>query len=228
MVKIKAFRADLEPEETARYIQGHQNVLKAYGVTHVTSADVSWKDEPYTYVIIVENYDTGEVLGGGRVQLVGGTIPLPIETAIDQMDPRIFDMVKEKAKYGTGEYCGLWNSRKIAGYGLGSVILMRIGVVVINQLKINSLFAFASPATLKRSMSIGYQIITSLGINGTFYYPKEDLLATALYLDDPAELKYADSGERDIILSLRKNPIQKRILQGKRGEIEVAYDLRLR
>lgn len=225
MVKIKAFRADQDREECMRYVEGHHKVLEAYGVTKVTSADLSWMEEPYTYIVLIEGQETGEVLGGGRIQLAGGKIPLPIETAIDKMDTRIFDLVKEKAKNGTAEYCGLWNSKKIAGYGIGSVVLIRVGVAILDKLKVGSLFGFCSPATLKNCKSVGYQIIESLGINGTFYYPKEDLLATALLIPDPITLKYADPSERVKIFDMRKNPVQKTIEYGIKGKIEVEYDL---
>ncbi len=228
MVRINVCRADLNPIECKRYVDGHRKVLETYGVTQVTSANLDWMNEPYTYLVTVDSTETGETLGGARIQIAGGTVPLPIETAIDDMDPRIYDRVKEEARMGTGEYCGLWNSRKIAGYGIGSVILMRVGVVIMTQLKVNSLFAFASPATLKRSKSIGYRVITSLGINGTFYYPKEDLLATALILDDPLDLQYADPHERNIIFNLRNNLVQESIEHGHRGKMRIEYDLRIK
>lgn len=228
MVKIKAFRADQDREECIRYVEGHHKVLEAYGVTKVTSADLSWMEEPYTYIVLVEAQETGEVLGGGRIQLAGGKIPLPIETAIDKMDTRIYDIVKEKAKNGTAEYCGLWNSKKIAGYGIGSVVLMRVGIAILDKLNIGSLFGFCSPATLKNCLKVGYQIIKSIGINGTFYYPKEDLLATALLISDPITLQYAQPDERNKIFNMRENPVQKTIEHGIKGEIEVEYNLEIK
>lgn len=227
MIKISVFRADLNPEKCQSYIDGHRKVLEAFGVTQVTSADVSWRNEPYSYLITVDSTETGEVLGGGRIQLTGGSVPLPIETAINDLDLRIFDYVKEKARYGTGEYCGLWNSKKIAGFGIGSILLMRIGIAMLDQLQVGSLFAFASPATVKRSISIGYRVIKELGINGTFYYPKEDLVATSLIIDDPLQLSRADPEEREKIFSLRDHPVQKIWEHGPKGDIEVEYDLRL-
>lgn len=224
---IKVFRADKHQEECQSYIEGHHKVLEAYGVTHVTSANLDWLNEPYTYVIIVESADTGEAFGGGRLQLSGGSLPLPIETAIDKLDTRIYDLVKAKSAKGTCEYCGLWNSRQIAGYGVGSIILVRIGIALLSQLNVGSTFAFCSPATVPISMSVGYTVITSLGNNGTFYYPKEDLLATALTIEDPLTLKNADAKERDIIFNLRDNPQQRVIEHGRRGDMEISYDLRI-
>ncbi len=227
MVRISVCRADLNPIECKRYVDGHRKVLEAYGVTQVTSANLDWMNEPYTYLVTVASTETGETLGGARIQVAGGSVPLPIETAIDDMDPRIYERVKEEAQRGTGEYCGLWNSRKIAGYGIGSVVLVRVGIAVMSQLRLNSLFAFCSPATVPISTKVGYQIITSLGNNGTFYYPKEDLLATALILKDPLELKHAAPKEREAIFDLTNNLVQESVEHGRRGKMKIEYDLRI-
>lgn len=227
-MKIKVFRADKDHESCLRYIDGHRKVLEAYGVTHVTSVNVDWMYEPYTYIVLVESKEDERVLGGGRVQIADGKIPLPIETAIDDLDPRIFDMVREKAlQGGTGEYCGLWNSKEVAGLGIGSIILVRTGIALLEQLKLGSLFAFCSPATVRISNRVGYSIIHSLGVNGTFYYPKEDLLATALLLEDPLQLSHANPVDRDRIMDLRRRPVQLVEERGPKGIVEVEYDLRV-
>ncbi|HLR38639.1 MAG TPA: hypothetical protein VK084_11380, partial [Chitinophagaceae bacterium] len=160
MLEMRVFRADLKPKETEEYIKGHQKVLEAYGVTQITSADLGWTKEPYSYITIARDKDTKEILGGGRIQLAGSSNPLPIETAIDELDSRVYCFVKEKNLMGgTGEYCGLWNSKKIAGYGIGSRVLMRVGVAVMSQINISSLLAFVSPATINGGKKLGFQII---------------------------------------------------------------------
>ncbi|MEK0750808.1 hypothetical protein OSH65_25670, partial [Mycobacterium ulcerans] len=89
----------------------------------------------------------------------------------------------------------------------------------IEQLKLGSLFAFCSQATYKNCIRVGFEIIKFLGINGTFYYPKEDLLATALIINDPLEIKSALPEERERIFDLRRNPLQSAIEKGPRGLI---------
>jgi hypothetical protein len=227
MVTIKVFRADSNLEDCGHYIEGHRKVLEAYGVTQVTSANLDWTKEPFSYLILVQSNETGRALGGGRIQLAGGSVPLPLETAIDTLDPRIHDLVHQRIPARTAEYCGLWNSREIAGYGIGSIFLMRAGVAIIEQLRLGSFFAFASQATCQNSLHLGFKVIRSLGINGIFYYPKEDLIATALLIEDPKELKGATDENRKRIFDLRRNPVQTTIERGPRGEIEVNYDLRI-
>lgn len=224
-VNIKVFRADKNKEDCHRYVEGHHKVLESYGVTQVTSANVDWMSEPYSYIIFVEDAEDGRALGGGRIQLEGGSLPIPIITAVEKLDDRIRDFVMQKALFRTGEYCGLWNSREIAGYGIGSIFLMRAGVSIVNQLRLHSLLAFASQATSHNSLRIGFQVVRSLGINGIFYYPKEDLIATVLIIEDPLQLPYAEENERETIMSFRQNPVQDIIEKGPRGKIEVHYNL---
>src|SRR5699024_3453640 len=112
--------------------------------------------------------------------------------------------------------------------GIGSIILMRVGIAILNQIHLGSFFAFASPATLKRSLNIGYEVITYLGNNGTFYYPKDDLLATALIINDPLELKAAIPEEKSKIFKLRENPFLKEKVYGPKGEMEIEYNLEVK
>jgi hypothetical protein len=225
MIYFTAFRPFGNTLLTEKYIDGHKKVLEVYGVTKVTSMDTSWVDDPNTVVIHVES-ETGKVLGGGRIQ-VTGQHPLPIEGAVGEIDDRIYGIIESHALTSTGEFCGLWNSREIAGYGIGSVFLGRVGISLISQLRLGSLFALCSPATLKPCLNIGFRVFKEIGNEGTFYYPKEDLVATCLIVPDPSELSHASEEDRKRIISLRENPIQIVSELGPRGPIEISYNLAL-
>src|SRR6187402_2589134 len=122
-VRLRAFRAIDEPETCALFIEGHTHVLTSIGVTKVSYSKNEWVNNPAAFVMVVESLDGKRVFGGARVHVSGGTEPLPIETATCAMDSKIFDLVWQYAQQGTGELCGLWNSREIAGYGVGSIFL---------------------------------------------------------------------------------------------------------
>jgi len=68
-------------------------------------------------------------------------------------------------------------------------------------------------------------IETSLGNNGLFYYPKDDLVATAMRLRNPFDLSNADDAEREKILSLRDNPHQLFEERGPKGMYQLEYNL---
>lgn len=228
MIKIRVFRAIDDLESCQKYVEGHIKVLKVYGITMITSAKTDWFYDPNTYVIIAESGDGGKIYGGARIQIANNTFPLPIETAVQELDSSIHILVDELSHNGgTGELCGLWNSREVAGYGLGSIYLGRVGVAVAKFLNLSSLFALCAPATVKNCIRVGFKIETTLGNDGLFYYPKEDLLATAVLLNDVEELSSADPHERECIFDLRLHPLQTKIEPGIKHPFTLTYQLKI-
>ncbi|GGH25444.1 hypothetical protein FAZ19_15615 [Sphingobacterium alkalisoli] len=225
VVRLRAFRAIDDPKTCERFIEGHAHVLTAIGVKKVTSSKNDWMYNPAAFVLIVESLDGDRVFGGVRIHVAGGSEPLPIEQATGSMDPDVYDLVYKYAKEGTGEGCGLWNSREIAGYGIGSIFLTRAGAAISTQIGINSLFALCAPYTVKLAESVGYRIDTSVGNNGTFYYPKIDLLATVMIMKNLDTLKEADQENKEAISSLRGNSNIVRIETLRNKEIEIHYQI---
>ncbi len=224
---IRAFRAVDNTEACHRFVDGHVKVLKIFGITMITSAKVEWMNDPDTYVILVESEEGSKVLGGARIQVAGGKYRLPIETAVTDLDPTIHDVVKGLAPEGTAELCGLWNSREVAGLGIGSIYLGRVGVALTTQLNLSTLFALCAPATVKNCLRVGFQVASNLGNNGTFYYPKDDLIATAMILNDTGTLSTADPDERQNIFKLREDFEQKVFESTRRDNLEIQYRLKI-
>ncbi len=227
MIKIRAFRAIDDLETCKKFIHGHRHVLENIGVMKVTSSKDEWAQNPAAFVIIVESPDGEKIYGGARVHVAGGTQKLPIEEATGYMDASIYDIVKEHAVYGTGEICGLWNSREVAGMGIGSVFLTRACVIIASQIGLRTLFALCAPYTVKMAENVGYHILRNVGNEGTFYYPKLDLVATAMLLEDVDTLKLAEPEERDSILSIRKELSQVRTETLRKKEIVLDYQLQI-
>lgn len=227
MIKIRAFRAIDDYDACQKFILGHQKVLENIGVKKVTSSKNEWAENPAAFVIIVESLDGSKVYGGSRVHVSGGTQLLPIEEATGFMDKTIYDIVNEYAYNGTGEICGLWNSREVAGMGIGSVFLTRACVAIAEQIKLDSLFALCAPYTVKMAESVGYHLLDKVGNKGTFYYPKLDLVATAMILEDVETISKAEPEERAHIETMRHNLNGKRIeiLRGK--ELEIDFQLEI-
>jgi len=225
MFNFKAFRAIDEPERCKKFVQGHSDVLKQYGVTKVTSSNNDWMTNPFVYVVTVESDETKEVVSGLRIHIAHPGFPLPMEQAVSQVDHKIFELVKEYSGMGTGEVSGLWNSKSISGYGIGAVLLIRAGIAIATQLKLGSLLALVAEYTLKPSLQKGFEIETGIGNSGTFFYPKLDLVATSIVMKDPANLPLADASERERIFELRDKVQFNKLEVGAKGEFEVNYDL---
>lgn len=227
MLKIRAFRAIDELEACQQYAEGHEDVLKSYGITKVTSANHEWFYNPDVYVISVQDGD--RILGGARIHGSGGNQPLPIQEAIGYLDPKINEMVHGLKKDKTGELCGLWNSREIAGNGISVLLtkacVAKVGVAIANVLELRTMFVFCAPYTVKMVEDVGFKINTELGDQGQFLYPKDDMIATVLFIDDVNILVGADSNKRSDIFDLRKKPRQIRKEEGVNGAIDIEYDL---
>ena len=227
MIRIRAFRAIDDLQSCQRFAEGHANVLRDYGVTKVTSAKNDWFTNPDVYVVIIESEDGSITYGGERVHVANATHPLPIEAAVGIVDKRIYDLVREHARYSTAELCGLWNSKAIAGHGT-SILLTKIGVAMAIQLRLHSLFVLCAPYTVQMAQMCGFAIETSIGNKGTFYYPKLDLVATSLIVRDLVNLPEADEAVREEIQNFIINPVQTLEVQGPKGKLAVSIDLTLK
>ncbi len=225
IVRLRAFRAIDDAASCRLFLEGHEHVLTSIGVTKVTSSKDEWTRNPAAFVLIVESLDRTKVYGGARIHVAGGTQPLPIEQATGAMDDSVFELVYKYAQNGTGEICGLWNSREIAGYGIGSIFLTQAAVAVATQISLTSLFALCAPYTVKLAETVGYKLDDRLGANGTFYYPKLDLVATTMLLKDLDQLSLADKERRDAIFELRRNPNQVKVEILRNKNIEIHYNL---
>ena len=226
-VRLRAFRAIDEPETCELFIQGHTHVLTSIGVTKVTSSKNEWTKNPAAFVLIVESLDGEKVYGGARVHVAGGSDPLPIEQATASLDPGVFDLVWRFAQQGTGELCGLWNSREIAGYGIGCIFLIRAAVAISYQIGIQSLFALCAPYTIKPVECVGMELENSIGNKGTFYYPKLDLIATTMILKDVAILSKAHEDDKIAVFRLREPLNTICIEELRHKKIKIHYEIQI-
>jgi len=224
-IKVRVVRAIDDSETTWRYIDGHLKVLESYGVTKVTSADTSWVSDPNVYLIIFESVGDKRILGGGRIQIRSSDFPMPLENAIAEIDNSIYDYMARFGEHEVAEYCGLWNSKEVAGYGIGSIYLVRIGVAIAAILNLKRIFALCSPATVKISKKVGYRVIEELGKNGEFLYPKEGLIATILQIEDLENLPFAEELEKEMILKMRDVQISTINEIGPKGTMELQFEL---
>src|ERR1700740_927030 len=133
-IRIRAFRATDDPETCRKFIAGHRKVLSIYGIENITTNTDDWMFNPSIFVIVVETLDGEKLYGGARIQAADGIHPLPIEEATGKMDPRIYGIVREHAKNGAAELSGLWNSKEVAGLGIGSLFPSRVAMAMATQI----------------------------------------------------------------------------------------------
>lgn len=227
IVRIRAYKAKDDIATSLRYIEGHRKVLESYGVPKVTSSVEHWLEDEHTYVIVAESGDGKKIYGGTRVQIKSPSIKMPMEDAIAKVDKSIYQYVDRMGDYNVAEFCGLFNSKEVAGWGIGSMFLGRIAIAIASKVGIANLMGLCSPATLRNSLKVGFEILRDLGNNGVFYYPKEDLIATSLIIRDIDQLPNAWPEERSRILDLRNNPEQRVVETGPKGKLEIIYETKI-
>ncbi len=229
MVTIRAFRAIDDPAACERFISGHRRVLEAHGVKKVTSSNNEWADNPSVFVVNVESEDKTKVYGGARIHASDGVNALPIELATGYLDKSIYDRVHSLRPEGTGELCGLWNSLEVAGLGIGSFFATRAATAIANQIGLKSLWGLCAPYTVRWAERLGSRIKYDIGNKGTFYYPKLDLVATVVLLEDSYSLETVRQYEREQMFDLRENPIKikQEAPPGKKNLVDIKYELQI-
>lgn len=223
MIKMRAFRATDESLTCSEYIQGHSKVLTDYGISNVTSSKTTWVDNPSVYCVIAET-EAGTMIGGIKVQVANSRFPLPVEDAVGSMDSKIHELVKKYSAEGVGELCGLWNSKDVAGMGV-SVLLVRAGISIINQLGFKILIGICADYTLPMFSRVGFVIDRTLGNNGQFVYPNENYIARVLGILNAVTLETADPHEKERMLNLRSFPVQECAEKTPKGELLIRYNL---
>jgi hypothetical protein len=89
------------------------------------------------------------------------------------------------------------------------------------------MFVLCGGHTIGITLEKGFTIDERLGNKGTFYYPKEGLVATAGVMNNIYDLKDAQEIDRGIIESLRANPNQTRTESTDKITFDVEYRLNL-
>jgi hypothetical protein len=228
-LKIRIYKATDNLLACERFAKGHENVLLDYGIKKVTSSSTSWFNDPDVFIVMVESVSGDQLFGGARLHIKNREHLLPMEHAISALDKNIHKLINPELAFKTGELCGLWNTKSVSGNGLSAMLVRtgvaKAGIFVAEKYSLKSLYTLSAPWTIGMVQKIGFIVEESVGNKGEFAYPKPDLIATVLVLNDILTLKNAIPEEKKDIFNLRKNPVQKRLENGPKGTIEVEYDL---
>ncbi len=227
MLRIRAFWAPDDTETGQKFAEGHFNVLSEIGVKKVTSSSEEWINSPLVYVVVCET-EEGEVVGGARLHIAQEDHPLPMQLAISRVDPNINKYVGYHIPEGTAELCGLWNTRKVAGKGIGIRLMPMAAIALTHIVGINSLFALVAKHTLKQSLAYGFRRFEKVGDRGEFNYPKLDLVATTVFIEDTKSFENVrDPEEKEFMQKLRTQKNFKKEVHYPKGSFMVHLDINI-
>ncbi len=203
--------------ECCEFIKGHQQVLEKYGLGQLSSSAPRWIEDPLCWIVIARNRD-GEIIGGVRVHKYSSAKQnLPLIKAVPNEEDIINLLTKTNGS--VGEICGLWNSHSVSGQGL-SFLLVRTGVSLVHRLGIESLFTIASEFTMGIVKSLGFEIVSAIGEEGSFDYPTPEYKTTILCF---TEKNAPDLEKRE---HNRKLMMGEKIEIGPKGYLLIDYSLK--
>jgi hypothetical protein len=224
-VHIHAFRAMDDPISSGRFAEGHAAVLSNHGIKKVSSSSTDWIQDPNVYVILASSPGGQKIYGGARIHIFTPATPLPLQKPFGKFDPRIHDIVARFADDGCAELCALWNSIEVAGFGIGSKLIIKCAVSMTERLHVKHLLALSSPVTRRWIPDFGFYTIEEIGDNGGIPYPTERLTATVAHFINPDRFKNMSQTMHDEVMALRKNPSLQTNASGPKGSISLHYDL---
>ena len=219
---IHLFKADACPELGAEYCRRHAAALAEYGCGGVASSKQVWMENPNAYALVVYD-ELGEMVSGIRLHFHHDSHPLPMETALKDLDARIVDVVKSETSRMTGEICGLWAHSSIRSKGFGP-IMCQTATALAHRLGAASLFSLVSPHTHDMMLSFGYLPVPEVGRAGDFLYPTADYISTVMVMPDLARLEHTAPVYKEHMLSIRRAPRQIR-REGRDKKMQVSYQL---
>jgi hypothetical protein len=126
---------------------------------------------------------------------------------------------------GILEIAGLWNSRLVAGLGLGSEHIIRTSIAVSAFLNSNLVFTFCSPFVSRFADEFGFLPYKNLGNDGKFPFPDERWMSTINYLEDKLNLPNAKDEERRKISEIRENRIFMKEYHDRGRNLKIHYQL---
>jgi hypothetical protein len=92
-------------------------------------------------------------------------------------------------------------------------------VALAGLINLKTLFGLCAPATYRNSIRGGFRVIKEIGINGKFYYPKEDLTATSILIDDIPNLPSTYEPEKSTAMKMRNATIVSEQITAKNGQL---------
>ncbi len=223
-LRLRAFRAVDEPATCAEFLTGHRQALQAYRISELASANETWTENPYTFVLVAEDLDEGTMLGGIRLHLADGQFLLPTEEAVGKLDPRLGEKIRADQPHRAGEICGTWRSPQ-AAILRGLVPEMAVSVIAMTQpLGVRRVWGLAPTHTLHFWQRLGYRVDPTLGQDGGFAYPDSRYVSSVVYLDT-VRLSRTPLAVRHRIADLQQRPIQQRQIEFPCGVADVDFDL---
>jgi hypothetical protein len=223
---LSVHRASDDYAMCEKFVLGHRKLLSVNDVD-LGPLDTSWFSSNSVYLLVVRRVGLDEILGGAKLVIYDNNGNLPLLKLLNDDYPELIGYLKEYSDRGLVEISGLWNSRSVAGLGLGSEQLIRTSIAICGLLDITTVITFCSPFVTRFAELYGFSPFSKFGTNGSIPFPDDRWMSTINILSDPHVMSKADHIEREIIFNLREEPNQTRKFNSRGKEITIKFELKL-
>jgi hypothetical protein len=223
---LSLYRASDNYEICENFVRGHRQLLAVNDVD-LGPIDNEWFTSPEVYLLVVRRAGQSEILGGAKMVVFDNDGNLPLLKLLNEDYPELINYLSEYSAGGLVEISGLWNSRSVAGLGLGSEQLIRTSIAVCGFLQIETVVTFCSPFVTRFAELYGFSPLSKFGNNGSIPFPYDRWMSTINILSDPFIMLKADEIEKEIIFDLRNRPNQSRKFNSRGKEITIKFELEL-
>jgi hypothetical protein len=208
------------------FVKGHRQLLAVNDVD-LGPVDTSWFASCDIYLLVVRRSGDSEILGGAKLVIYDSENNLPLLKLLSDDYPELKPLMQEYSNRGLVEISGLWNSRSVAGLGLGSEQLIRTSIAICGLLDIETVVTFCSPFVTRFAELYGFVPLAKFGDNGSIPFPDNRWMSTINILEDPHVMSRANTGEKDVIFNLRGNPNQTKVFHSRGKSITIKFELAL-
>ena len=230
--EVRVFRADRHPDMCHELVDGHQAVLKAYGIKQLTTFNRDWIGNPQIIVIAAVGLGSGidgrveRVLGGARMHGAKQVSELPLMQAVGGQDPRLSEHMKPYVEEGAFELGGMWNSIELAGMGVEATFLIQAAMATLTMVGGRHLFALTSPLTRRMQRPLAFYTEEGIGEDGFFTYPTPKLRATIARYTFPDQLSAVEDRVRTLLEGIWQDPEgMSHSVHGPKGELKLRFSL---
>lgn len=230
--ELRVFRADQYPDVCHELVDGHQAVLQAYGIKHLTTFNRDWIGNPNIIVIAAVGKGVGvdgrleRVLGGARMHGAQQASDLPLLRAIGSQDPQLEQHMEQYVKEGAFELGGMWNSIELAGMGVEATFMIQAAMATLTMIGGRHLFALTSPVTRRMQRPLAFFTEEGIGDEGYFTYPTPKLRATIARYTFPENLESVEPRVRELLEGIWQDPEgMVHSVQGPKGELKLKFRL---
>lgn len=222
-VTLHVFASADDPALSRQFAEGHKAVLKASGITNLTSFGDEWMGDPDTTVFLLTCQDDEVLLSGMRLQKRQADHPLPLERAVGRNHPEVVRALDAHQQEGCGEFCALWSRRETAMAGIGMLTMACVGLGVMPRLDIRHGYAFMGTNMRPIQRELGFDIKEDWGEDGVFHYPAPPIRSEIGHFRYPERIGEAAPDVQALIRRSAEEPNHVHVMNGRFHRIE--YDI---